>query len=235
VRVWVSTVEDVNGNEVSSSPVPLSVLSTASLPDGSSATIVASWFSGPPILDELTAEGNVLSVTLTIEVELQNLELAAPVKLTKKAAIRIEDGSLDAQRKAPSQPPAPARKKFSLFGGSSATAGIQKPPPAGAEEKAASLDPTKRAEMLRRQDSHHPVFMGSWERTDEAVVAQREDMLRVMKGEFNVDEGAQSVVQQLHDGLTRLQEALQAEEQKQNTAFTVNLQSARRLAGAGVL
>jgi hypothetical protein len=29
------------------------------MPDGSSATIVAAWFSGPPVLDELTAEGDV--------------------------------------------------------------------------------------------------------------------------------------------------------------------------------
>jgi len=212
VRVWVSKVEDINGNEVSNQQVPLSVLSTASLPDGSSATIVANWFSGPSVLDELTAEGNALTVTLTIEVELQNLELAAPVKLTKKAAMRIEDGEKGAKSKMSSVAEAP-KKKFSLFGGSTPAPPVEIVK--GTEEKEASLDPDKRRSMLQRQDTHHPVFMGSWERTDEAVVAQREDMLRIMKTELDAEEGAASVVKQLHDGLARLQEALQAEEQKQ--------------------
>lgn len=219
-------------------------------------------------------------MTFTIEVELHNLELAAPVKLSKKAAIRIDDGSSSARRlvssKAHAAPP-PAKKRLSLFGRAHSRAQPQPPPPPalpGAEEMDTSLDPAKRAEMLRRQDTHHPVrrhparpfpparcalprvvarsapfppapppslpsllaaqvFMGSWERTDEAVVAQREDMLRVMKVEFDAEQGAQSVVQQLHEGLARLQQALQAEEQKQLSAFQVNLQSARRLAGAG--
>jgi hypothetical protein len=75
--------------------------------------------------------------------------------------------------------------------------------------------------------------MGSWERTDWSVVAQREDMLRVMASEFDVARGAQDVVESLTEGLARLQEMLQAEEQKQKVAFNVGLQTARRLAGTG--
>lgn len=99
-------------------------------------------------------------MTFTIEVELQNLELAAPVKLSKKVAMRIEDGSVDkggrlASSKATSQ--AQPKKKFSLFGGLGGSTPAAPPPEMGMEEKAASLDPAKRSEMLRRQDTHHPV------------------------------------------------------------------------------
>lgn len=219
VALWVAKVEDMAGNVITSDadePVNLTVLSTASQPDGSKATIVANWYAGPACLEAPTADGIALLVTFAFELELVNLQLAAPVRLTKKVAVRVEaPGSADSA--------AGGRKPFfGLFGGKTA----KKRPNAAVD------DPAQREHLVRAVDSHHHVFMGDWQRTEEAVRRQREDMLRTMRGELNADVDSATVVEDLRAGLERLERALAAEEKKQRQALEATLNSARRLAAA---
>jgi len=221
VNAWIGRVQNTRGEEVDPEQVPLQVLSLSTTPDGSTTNIVANWFRGPSLCDQVTPEREVFFPTITLEVELHGLDLAAPVALTKMFALRVEELK------------PVTRNKSYFFSGKSKPGGSN----AGSVDAGGPVDLatqfTDEAARARLGTTTAliQVAMGSLERSDAAVEKQRAEMKRLLEKEATVSEG-EGKRKLLGDASARidsLQKALQAEEKRQDGELQRSLMALRQM------